>query len=1042
MYGNFPTPVGCLRVHATKLQWKDYPQRCDKTRCWTSGTHTLYQVGNRRENVTCTNIHCSCITQGKNHAPHTKPSRNAVFPFNNLPHPHDYSSYAAYTKTPHFSLSDAQWTEYQHFLSQNQFRGPILDLSWKCSHRINEFGLIVINEGTAEFTGVSDLFQQINFGANFHKWLSEEGHITINPASRGNDAVHAGYSHQNIRSRTVTDKVAIPGLCSSTTINIPTMIILSKICQRVRHTILTYTFSICYYSNNITMLTTLLSQLDILNRMQIDTGNREAVLRNTLFARSIHPENIFEGLTSAISAPAFHQLKCHVDSFNDPNPLYDICVMASIMFLDTTDAKQAIPKVLRPINIAYFRKSCHDFMKRWSDCAKVRYITLDALEKLPYYRKKQITPHSRVPVQTASHNHGYYHRDSSIDPCSFVSLYVDAITKLRTAFPNLSLHQSASLFIPVAVGVAPQIVHSIYTMWISRGRLPTGPLIVAVFFKQCTQSRFQDIPGWLPDDPRCAQQLQHISVKQMIELCANIIRVHTLFSCSGAPHSAVLTINDLVVNLRKGTDRKLPYYVNLCPEASVTTALCMLLTRFIDNPSMIFEPERTLITKVNTVLKQSFEMGLDHSKTLSLVTSVSLSLSLPLRLGCNAIILALTPTRSMDYFHNDQSLFTASNIPPVVTEYTRNSHSLLLPQWTPTASEADARIFTIHQSGINAAKDSEAVYLIPSPLSNRGNPPVCTADTNIETDNNKTVTSSKHYVERMLFAGSDETRPTKRPRVCKTESPDSTCFINVFFPESLSKTSSITLLARGHILRNLFESTRLPCAPVDYVRCPSITGKLNVLSAPTPFASSQLVPPNSIHFDELRNEAYFLPGDCIPEMIRCQAANNTAYTVSYFDVNHLLHKFSRHLQEHDLQTSPQSHVPQHFPLGTDDVRFQFLPNPSVNMRRLAELQHLKDVRKIIHFSVCLRAICYHATQVCKTSFFRFVRNKTRYKTGHHIFLADMSIGSSGKRGREYVPMFAVLNDETSETLRLRFPGVLHTPNEGDRVSTFALSITR
>ena len=775
--------------------------------------------------------------------------------------------------------------------------------------------------------------------------------------------------------------------------------------------------------------------------MPIDPANRVSVLRNTLFARSIHPDNIFEGLTSAISAPGYHQLKCHVDSFNDPNPLYDICVMASIMFLDTTDEKQTTPKVLRPINIAYFRKSCDDFMRRWSDSAKIRYITLNTLESLPCYRK-QITPHIRFPVQKPAHTHGYYHRLPSIDPCSYVSLYVDAISKLCVAFPNLTLHQSASLFIPVIVGVAPQLVHSIYTMWISRGRLPTGPLIVAIFFKQCTQSRFKHIPGWIHDDPRRIQQLKHVSVRQIIDLCANVIRVHRLFSLSKAQDCAPLTMNDLVVQLWKGTDRKLASSIVLYQESAVSTALCMLLTRFIDRPSIIFEPERTLITQVNTLLKSIFNMELDHTKTLSLVTSVSLSLDLPLRLGCNAIIQALTHTQNFDYFHKDQSLFTASTTPPLVTEYPSNSQCLLLPRWTPIVSEDDDRILKSHQSCNKDSENAEAVFRIPSPTSTPPSIHNTTPLTNTGTNIDEPLTLSGHHLERMLFAAGDETRSAKRARLSSMLPPDPRRFIAIFFPESLSKTSRIPQHSRSRILRNLFDMIRIPCAPINYVRRQLIPCDSPSLLAPTPFASSQLVPPNSIRFDERSNDAYFIPGDCIPEIVSWNAANNTTHTVSYFDVSHLLQHFLGHLQAEVKECPHSSYIPQHFPLGRNGVRFVFLPNPSENMKRIAEVHHHKDIAKIVHFSECLRAICFLATSICKTSFFRFVLNKTGYQSGHHIFLADMSTGIRGRRGRQYVPMFTVQNEKSTETLSLRFPGVLHTEDQAQRISILALSITR
>jgi hypothetical protein len=271
--------------------------------------------------------------------------------------------------------------------------------------------------------------------------------------------------------------------------------------------------------------------------------------------------------------------------------------MASIMFLDTTGENQGTPIVLRPINIAYFRKVCHNFMRRWTDTTRVRHRVSDALLRIPDHLQGVNGPTRRITHDEKHPQPQYYDLLPNLDPCSFYSLYVDAIHKLRIFFPRISLHQSASLFVPIAIGVSPQIIHRIYSLWIDRRKLPKGSLLCASLLKECSKTCYKDTPGWNEQDSRFSMQQHHeVSVRDMIATTINFIAIRNMYhNPDEVENNMERSINNLIEKVNKAPSKV--YHTPTRKEYQFTASTLGL------SPTACFSPDSLTSPILSTVPK-------------------------------------------------------------------------------------------------------------------------------------------------------------------------------------------------------------------------------------------------------------------------------------------------------------------------------------------------------------------------------------------------------------------------------------------------------
>lgn len=223
----------------------------------------------------------------------------------------------------------------------------------------------VYNPNTPEWLEMGDDLTQIDVIPFMPCW-TREGELVVSPGSRGNDAISAGVSSRNYKERTKLSRVAIPALLKGTEHAVSNMVVLSRILKKlgIGHHPTDQQGSLDGFPFHWMGITT--EGID-------GSCYSDALVRLNLFARTLDPSNILEGLTGAVMDLATSSLNYHVDALDDRVPGNNFTIIFSFLCAERTGFPTEKPsRVLRFSMLGYQRKVVGDFLRRWK--TQLRYL--------------------------------------------------------------------------------------------------------------------------------------------------------------------------------------------------------------------------------------------------------------------------------------------------------------------------------------------------------------------------------------------------------------------------------------------------------------------------------------------------------------------------------------------------------------------------------------------------------------------------------------------------------------------------------------------
>jgi len=326
------------------------------------------------------------------------------------------------------------------FTSESKICYYYRNKSYNCNDK-SKF-IRIFNGGTQEFEMVEQVYSSIEFTA-----VSEELQL-MEASSRGNVQACYGFSCLNITEREEESHYVIPCLNKGTTEHIGAMIQMSRI----------------------------LHSLGIGLDKGVDKFNVSDE-RMERFAKKIHPENILEGITLAMTrinnttdGEGSQYVKCHVDKFNSCKDGYNyLCVVSKIMEIGDCVKRIAL--------IAYGRKSVDDYYNRVKRLQPVLCKIDEHYHSLT--REQVVYDHNVITNSRCSFiiEGGIVVRDAHIDIRCFLSPFVYSLLKIKKKF-WLTFEQMIELIYVCGLVTDPFHFSTIITDWCRNGILPSGNLAV------------------------------------------------------------------------------------------------------------------------------------------------------------------------------------------------------------------------------------------------------------------------------------------------------------------------------------------------------------------------------------------------------------------------------------------------------------------------------------------------------------------------------------------------------------------------------------
>ena len=346
-------------------------------------------------------------------------------------------------------------------------------------HTSGDF-LRVYNEGMPGWSEIANEFDAIDFGANMNKWMDADGRVNVEPGERGNAPVHGGFSTQDLRHRTKEKKVAYPGVNKDTYQNLPNMIALTKIANKLK---LGSSFNqdVPQTRNRPGGTHKGAEELD---------GMDLAGLRYSIFAGNLDPDNGLEGTTAAVSDPSFDSVYVHLDTKNDQSDGMAFALVASVMITQTDVDAQDDSKLLRLVQIGYQRKVCGDFLERYKQLFILLEHIDDYIETLPQHRLGFKSSYLKEQARFLESIDGVAYAElPNVDKKLFLSAFAYIITQLKEKY-ELGEYEVADLLEVIPKLTEPTKFYRILSGWMRDGLPKTRgkKFLSRSFYEECVET--------------------------------------------------------------------------------------------------------------------------------------------------------------------------------------------------------------------------------------------------------------------------------------------------------------------------------------------------------------------------------------------------------------------------------------------------------------------------------------------------------------------------------------------------------------------------
>jgi len=374
-----------------------------------------------------------------------------------------------------------------------------------------------------------------------------------------------------------------------------------------------------------------------------------------LFSRRLHPDNLIEGLTAALSNLAINRVHVHCDVFNSPGAGRNLAIIASTMLVDVTDyepSSKVPPPIYRPVYIGYCRKGVDDFFQRLSTAGVAVDRVLKYWQSLPEHRRGvQPDFFQKVEFRNCLGGIGFY-ASPNMEKTAFLSLFVYSVIALKKKIKGFNWLNAIDLLCTVVTAVEALQMYIVTQGWVEDGDVPKGNFLARSYYETCLElfsrwnggpfQRFQ--PCWHQamsnrDHYRNVQLVKHIVLRMNAmdkthPLC-NMGHLCDLITCGwrgcpalddtdAVPNPGFESILDVTNESFKKCSKKGNGVRGAGSFVSMHLAGALVLSGIIKHPHLLTQAHIATTTKTAESLQRFF--GIDKSKFPKFLKTLSLAL--------------------------------------------------------------------------------------------------------------------------------------------------------------------------------------------------------------------------------------------------------------------------------------------------------------------------------------------------------------------------------------------------------------------------------
>jgi hypothetical protein len=493
----------------------------------------------------------------------------------------------------------------------------------------------VWNHGTDEFDTIEALFTALPFdrtaGARADLYKEED--------NRGNSQASFGVSTQNIKVRNNLG-TAVPQFNKDTADHVDSLLILSKLSQTINGTDTS--------GLETSMTTTEVNPAPHDNNPELFTSEgfyrRFIYADQSAFAKAIHPECVFEGLTDG-GYDHWARLYAHVDKHNCRLEHRDRVLIASRVVLEKICDENWAPR--RLIQIGYMRKSVTDFALRHEKLGTVVAIAKDFyLNELPESRR-ELNRNFALEGWDEMIEGGIFGRACNMNKCAYYSPIVDALRSFMETF-NPSDEDLADICLVIPPLSESSIFPRIMRKWIERApHLPKGSLCQA-FAKEALESYGGFASGPAPRKQTCLGK--PLPVDQLDQSRKNLFNffqwTKTVDPCLDSAKKVRIVYSDMVKRLCQPVHKGGLFYTKEIGAQHLVAVL--VLARKIHQVPLVSYAK--IAAGTNTAKRLSSKYGIKPTEFPTLLGAVAHALKVDLMVAENVLCEMLRPLQKTDLF--------------------------------------------------------------------------------------------------------------------------------------------------------------------------------------------------------------------------------------------------------------------------------------------------------------------------------------------------------------------------------------------------------
>jgi hypothetical protein len=536
-------------------------------------------------------------------------------------------------QTCHYSLSQEQLDQFHdHAASQNI---PLVHYTRHRSYCGDSHDFIKVwNHGTEEFQAIEALFSELRFD----RTAQALSNSYKEEANRGNSQSSFGVSTQNFKVRNNLG-TAVPQFNKDTAEHVDSMLVLSKLSEAINGKIPEEQGTNPQQSAPSALVD------DPGHQFGIEGFYRRFIQADqSAFAKAIHPECVFEGMTDG-GYDHWSRLFAHVDKHNCRLPHRNRVLIASRVVLERIDSGSWAPR--RLIQIGYMRKAVTDFALRHEKFGTVVALAKDFyFNELPESRR-QINRNFALDGWDEMVEGGVFGRACNMNKCGYYSPIVDALRQFMDTFLP-SDEDLADLCLVIPPLSESSIFPRVMRKWIEQApHLPEGSLCQA-FAKDALEYFGGFASGPAPRKQTClGKPLPVDALDQSRKNLFDFFRwAKTLDPCLDSASKVKSLYTDMVKRLSQPVHKGGLFYTQEIGAQHLVAVL--VLARKI--PQAELATYAKISSGTNTALRLTSKYGVSPSEFPLLLSAVAHTLDVDLMVAENVLCEMLRPLQKTDLF--------------------------------------------------------------------------------------------------------------------------------------------------------------------------------------------------------------------------------------------------------------------------------------------------------------------------------------------------------------------------------------------------------